>query len=103
MGRIRLMVVSVILALVVAAPMALAQSQGGAPGDAGGTIVVNPGDYPGSCNFPFSLDLSGKGKTIELPYPDLAGPRCHHNEPRQSEAGIVQHHRLRPSEHPGER
>ena len=29
--------------------------------------MVNPGDYPGSCDFPFSLDLSGKGKTIELP------------------------------------
>ena len=30
-------------------------------------IVVNPGDYPGSCDFPFSLDCSGKGKTIRLP------------------------------------
>ena len=65
--RIGLMVVSVILALVVAAPMAFAESQGGAPEDASGTIVVNPGDYPGSCGFRFSLELSGKGKMIELP------------------------------------
>jgi hypothetical protein len=67
MNRCVVMLVSVILALVVAAPMAFAQSQGGAPEDVEGTIVVNPGDYPGSCNFPFSLELSGKGKAIELP------------------------------------
>jgi hypothetical protein len=65
--RIGLMVVSVILALVLAAPMALAESQGRAPGDATGTIVVKPGDYPGTCSFPYSLKLSGKGKMIELP------------------------------------
>ena len=67
MNRIVVMVVCVILALVVAVPMAFAQSQGGAPEDVEGTIVINPGDYPGSCNFPFSLELSGKGKTIKLP------------------------------------
>lgn len=67
MKRIVLMIVGILLALVVAAPMVSAQSNGGAPGDASGTIVVNPGDYPGSCEFPFSLDLSGKGKTIERP------------------------------------
>lgn len=67
MKRFVLMVVGAVVALVVAAPMVLAQPNGGAPGDASGTIVVNPGDYPGSCEFPFSLDLSGKGKTIELP------------------------------------
>jgi hypothetical protein len=65
--RIGLMVVSVILALVVAAPMAFAESQGGAPKDASGTIVVNPGDYPGTCGFAYSLEFSGKGKMIELP------------------------------------
>jgi hypothetical protein len=65
--RIVVAVISVVLALVVAAPMAFAQSQGGAPEDVEGTIVVNPGDYPGSCDFPFSLELSGKGKAIELP------------------------------------
>ena len=67
MKRSVLLVVGAILALIVAAPVAFAQSQGGAPEDVEGTIVVNPGDYPGSCNFPFSLDLSGKGKAIELP------------------------------------
>ena len=62
------MLVGALAALVVAAPVASAQSGNGtAPGDASGTIVVNPGDYPGSCEFPFSLDLNGKGKTIELP------------------------------------
>jgi len=67
MKRIVLIIVGILLALVVATPMVSAQSNGGAPGDASGTIVVNPGDYPGSCEFPFSLDLSGKGKTIERP------------------------------------
>ena len=62
-----LMALGVVLALVLAAPMVSAQPNGEAPGDASGTIVVNPGDYPGSCDFPFSLDLSGKGKAIELP------------------------------------
>jgi hypothetical protein len=66
--RLVLMLVGALVALVVAAPVASAQSgNGAAPGDASGTIVVNPGDYPGSCEFPFSLDLNGKGKTIELP------------------------------------
>lgn len=68
MKRLVLMLVGALVALVVAAPVAYAQSENGAaPGDASGTIVVKPGDYPGSCEFPFSLDFSGKGKTIELP------------------------------------
>jgi hypothetical protein len=68
MKRIVLMMVGILSALILAMSMALAQeSQGGAPEDIEGTIVVNPGDYPGSCEFPFSLELSGKGKTIDLP------------------------------------
>ena len=67
MKRILLMIVGILSALVVAAPMVSAQSNGGAPGDATGTIIVAPGDYPGTCDFPYSLELSGKGKTIELP------------------------------------
>jgi hypothetical protein len=68
MKRIVLLMVGILLALVVAAPMVSAQSaNGGAPEDASGTVVVNPGDYPGSCEFPFSLEFSGKAKTIELP------------------------------------
>jgi hypothetical protein len=67
MKRVVLMMFGILVALVMAAPMVSAQSNGGAPGDASGTIVVNPGDYPGTCDFPYILDLSGKGKTIELP------------------------------------
>ena len=68
MKRIMLLMVGILLAVVVAAPMVSAQSaNGGAPEDASGTIVVNPGDYPGSCEFPFSLEFSGKANTIELP------------------------------------
>jgi hypothetical protein len=65
--RLVLLAFGVVLALVVAAPVGLAQSNGGAPEDASGSIIVNPGDYPGSCEFPFRLDFSGKGKTINLP------------------------------------
>ena len=67
MKRIVLMMVGILSALVMAAPMVAAQPNGEAPEDASGTIVVNPGDYPGTCDFPYSLELSGKGKTIELP------------------------------------
>lgn len=67
MKRIVLLMVGILLAMVVAAPTGYAQSNGGAPEDASGTVVVNPGDYPGSCEFPFSLEFSGKAKTIELP------------------------------------
>lgn len=71
-----LMLVGALAALVVAAPVASAQSGNGtAPGDASGTIVVNPGDYPGSCEFPFSLDLNGKGKTSNCPTAGLSSPR----------------------------
>ncbi len=67
MKRKVLLMVGIVVALVVAAPMVSAQSNGGAPEDASGTIVVNSGDYPGSCAFPFSLEFSGKAKTIQLP------------------------------------
>src|SRR5215212_6062965 len=67
MKRVVLMALSVVLALALAAPVVSAQPNKGASGDASGTIVINPGDYPGSCDFPFSLDLSGKGKTMQLP------------------------------------
>ena len=67
MKRILLMMVGILSALIVAAPMVAAQPNGEAPEDASGTIVVNPGDYPGTCNFSYSLEFSGKGKTIELP------------------------------------
>jgi hypothetical protein len=42
MKRIVAMVISVILALTLAAPTVLAQGQGGAPEDVDQTITVNP-------------------------------------------------------------
>ena len=66
MKRIVMMAVSVMLALTMAAPMVLAQGQGGAPGDAGFTLEIKPGDFPGTCDFPVLLETSGKGKAIEL-------------------------------------
>jgi hypothetical protein len=57
-----------LLALAMAAPTVLARNVNGvAPSDASGSIVVNPGDFPGSCDFPFRLDFSGKAKTIDRP------------------------------------
>ena len=67
MKRAIVLALSVILALVVAAPTVLAQGNGGAPEDVSGTFTVNPGDIPGTCAFPMLFELSGKGKTIELP------------------------------------
>jgi len=60
MKRIMLLVVGILMALVVAAPMVSAPSNGEAPEDASGAIVLHPGDYPGSCEFPFNLELAAK-------------------------------------------
>jgi hypothetical protein len=69
MKRAIVLALSVILALVVAAPTVLAQGNGGAPEDVSGTIP--PEDvaefFPGHCSFPIQLELSGKGKVITLP------------------------------------
>ena len=62
MKRMVLMALGVVLALVLAAPMVAAQPNGGAPGDASGTIVVNPGDYPGSSTSPSASILAARGK-----------------------------------------
>jgi hypothetical protein len=67
MNRIVVMVVSVILALVVAAPMAFAQGQGGAPQDVEGSSDLDAGAVFGHCEFPVRYEFSGKAKTIELP------------------------------------
>ena len=67
MKRAIVLALSVILALTMAVPMVFAQPNAGAPEDVSGTIVVNPGDFPGACSFPMQLELSGKGKTIVLP------------------------------------
>jgi hypothetical protein len=70
--RAIVLALSVILALTMAAPTALARSDNGtAPRDASGTIIVDPADpnppLPGHCSFPIQLDLSGKEKVITLP------------------------------------
>jgi hypothetical protein len=67
MKRIMLLMVGIFMALVVAAPMVSARSNREAPEDASGTVVVNPGDYPGSCEFSFNLEFSGKARTIYSP------------------------------------
>ncbi len=68
MKRAIVLALSVILALTMAAPTVLAQSDNGtAPEDVEGTFIVNPGDPGGSCAFQLQLEVSGKGKTITLP------------------------------------
>ena len=68
MKRAIVLALSVILALTMAAPTVLAQSDNGtAPEDVEGTFIVNPGDPGGSCPFQLQLEVSGKGKTITLP------------------------------------
>jgi hypothetical protein len=70
MKRAIVLALSVILALVVAAPTVLAQDEGppngGAPGDQ--TTTYEPQDLaniPGACDFPMRIEVSGKIKTIE--------------------------------------
>ena len=73
MKRAIVLALSVILALTMAAPTVLARSVNGvAPGDVNPDskpIIINAGDpnFPGTCDFPLQLDLSGKGKLIEHP------------------------------------
>jgi hypothetical protein len=71
MKRAIVLALSVILALTMAAPTVLAQSENGKPPEdvSQEPIIVNPGNpgFPGTCDFPLQLDLSGKGKLIEHP------------------------------------
>jgi hypothetical protein len=70
--RAIVLALSVILALTMAAPTVLARSVNGvAPGDISGP--VNPAFFPGTCDFPLQLELSGKAKTIELPDGGVVG------------------------------
>jgi hypothetical protein len=64
--RIVLLVVGILSALVVAAPMVYARSDNGvAPGDASATYGPEVlAKYPGHCDFPMQLEISGKTKTI---------------------------------------
>ena len=72
MKRAIVLAISVILALTMAAPTVLAQSDNGvAPGPhpSSGTFTVNPGDrnFPGTCTFRLQLEVSGKEKRITQP------------------------------------
>src|SRR5215212_4770 len=73
MRRTMLLFAAVALLALSLAPVVQAQGQGqekgqgGAPVDAGFELLVNPGDFPGTCSFPVLVEATGEGKTIELP------------------------------------
>lgn len=68
MNRIVVTVLSVVLALVVAAPIAFAQPNGGKPADVDEEpIDLDSGAVFGNCDFPIRLEYSGKAKTLQLP------------------------------------
>ncbi len=70
MKRAIVLALSVILALTMAAPTVLAQSDNGVapvPHPFSGAFTVNPGDIPGTCSFPMLFEVSGKEKRITLP------------------------------------
>ncbi len=70
MKRAIVLAISVILALTMAAPTVLAQSDNGVapgPSPSSGTFTVNPGDPGGSCAFQLQIEASGKEKRITLP------------------------------------
>ena len=67
MKRLVLLVVGILSALVVAAPMVSAQSDNGAAPQEY-TVTYGPevlAQFPGHCSFPMQLEVSGKTKTIE--------------------------------------
>ena len=66
MKRAIVLALSVILALTMAAPTVLARSVNGVkPVDVSGRVP--PQFFPGTCEFPLQLDLSGKAKLIHVP------------------------------------
>jgi hypothetical protein len=68
--RAIVLAISVILALTMAAPTVLAQSDNGVapgPSPSSGTFIVNPDDEGGSCAFPLQLEVSGQEKRITQP------------------------------------
>ena len=73
MRRTMLLFAAVALLALSLAPVVQAQGQGqekgqgGAPVDAGFELLVNPGDFPGTCSFPVLVEATGEGKTIKLP------------------------------------
>jgi hypothetical protein len=68
MKRFVLLMVGILLALIVTAPMVLAQSNGGKPTNVDETpIDLDSGAVFGKCDDPISLVYSGKAKTLQLP------------------------------------
>jgi|SRR5215204_55089 len=68
MKRIMLLLAAVALLALSLAPVVQAQGQGGAPKDVDETLFpIEPGAFPGTCDFTVGLEQSGKGKTIMLP------------------------------------
>jgi hypothetical protein len=68
MKRFLLLMVGILLALVVAAPMVLAQPNGGKPTNVDETpIDLDSRAVFGKCDDPISLVYSGKAKTLQLP------------------------------------
>jgi hypothetical protein len=67
MKRIVLLIIGILSALVVAAPMVSAQAEnGGAPEDV--SVTYGPeilAQFPGHCAFPMKVEINGKTKTIE--------------------------------------
>ncbi len=66
MKRIVVAAVSVILALIVAVPIAGAARQE-PPFPVEQNFVLEPGAVFGNCDFPIQFELSGKGQTLALP------------------------------------
>ena len=68
MKRTVLMMVGILLALAMAAPMVFAQPNGGKPTDVSEEpINLDPGAVFDNCAFPIRLEYSGKAKTLQLP------------------------------------
>ena len=74
MKRAIVLALSVILALTMAAPTVLAQSDNGVapgPSPSSGTFIVEPGAEGGSCDQPpFRLQLEASGKEKRITQPD---------------------------------
>jgi hypothetical protein len=97
MKRIVLMMVGIVLALVVAAPMVSAQSNGGKPTPVDEEpIDLDSGAVFGNCDFPVRLEYSGKAKTLQLPgerfiftSPGLTATLTNLEEPGKQETVVI--------------
>ena len=71
MRRTMLLFAAVALLALSLAPVVQAQDgkgkEKGGLEDAGFELLINPGDFPGTCNFPVLVEATGDVKTIEQP------------------------------------